>query len=218
MNNEKAALDKFFDSRGFTLVELAFVIVIFPTLMLSVFSVLNMANVIFQTNNIYSSLNQSAMQTLRYISREIGQTSPNLQPAHLNIAVGAANNSVVRFQIPVDWDNDGDVVTAGFNPNVEWGVYDEVGRIQNGRLNGWVRYSVANNQLIREVLDAAQNPIANLRQVVANNVQNFNAAQAQNILSMTLTLSGTDTIGQSGTQRVIQTTFTSNTILRNAVN
>ena len=208
---------KFSNPRGFTLVELSVVLLIFPMLMISVFSVLDMANVIFHTNDVYSRLNQSAMQTLRYISREVGQTSPNLEPAHLNLARDGANNSIVRFQIPVDWDGDGDVVTAGFNPNVEWGIYDEVGRIQSGRLNGWARYSVVNNQLIREVLDAGQNPIANLRQVVANNVQNFSVVQAQNILSMAVTLNGTDVIGQSGRQRTIQASLTSDTTLRNAV-
>ena len=217
MNIEKAVFQKFFSQQGFTLLELGFMILIFPMLVLSIFSVLNMANVIFHTNDVYSRLNQSAMQTLRSISREIGQSSPNFAPAHLNITADAGNNSVVRFQIPVDWDNDGDVVTAGFNPNVEWGAYDEVGRIQNGRLNQWVRYSVVNNQLIREVTDGVGGEGKN-RQVVANNVQRFNAVRAQNILSMTLTLSGTDTIGQSGQQRTIQTTFASNTALRNAVN
>ncbi len=219
MNNGKEPSKNLFNPQGFTLIELAFVLVIFPTLMISIFSVLDMANVIFHTNDVYSRLNQSAMQTLRSISREIGQTNPNPTPPHLNITRDAGNNSIVAFQIPVDWDNDGDVITAGVNPNVEWGAYDEVGRFQSGRLNGWTRYSVVSSQLIREViqaLDAGQNPV--MRRVIANNVQNFNAVQTQNILSMTLTLSGTDTIGQAGRQRTIQTTFASDTVLRNAVN
>ena len=197
---------------------------LFPMLMLSVYSVLDMSSSIFRTNGIYSELNEGAMQSLRYISREIGQTSPLVNPSHLTIAAGAGGNNLVTFQIPVDWDNDGDAVTAALNPAVEWGAYDQIGQTQNGRLGGWIRYTVVNNQLLRQVLDAGLNPIGGLQQVVANNVQNnagagFTAVLNQRTLSMTLTLQRTDRIGQKGVQqRVLQSTFTSATILRNSVN
>ena len=203
---------------GFTLVELMVYIALFPTIFLAIFSTLDMANVIFHTNDAFSRLNQNAMQTLRYISREIGQTSPNVNPSHLNIAVDGAGNSVVRFQIPVDWDNDGDAVTGTLDPAVEWGNYDEAGQVQTGRLGGWARYSVVNNQLIREVLDATLTPVANLSHVVANDVQNFTVNQAQNTMVTSLTVQVADTVGQAGTARNLQMTFSSNTILRNAVN
>ncbi len=204
------------NQKGFTLVELMAVSLILPMIVGSMFAVLSMANVIFHTNDIYSRLNQSAMQSLRYISREIGQTSPNATPSHLNIAAGA--NSVVRFQIPVDWDNDGDVVNGSMNPNVEWGAYAEAGQTSNGSLGGWVQYSVNNsNQLIRDVLDAGLAPVAGQTRIVATNVLNFTVTQAQSTVTMTLTLRGTDTLGQFGQTRNIQSTFTSATLLRNAV-
>ena len=207
-------------SRGFTLIETMFVTLLFPMLMLSVYAILDISSTIFRTNGIYSELNEGSMQSLRYISREIGQTSPLANPSHLTIAAGAGGNNIVTFQIPVDWDNDGDAVTAALNPVVEWVAYDQIGQTQNGRLSGWIRYTVVNNQLVRQVLDAGLNPIANLQQVVANNAQTFTAAlnQNQKTLTMTLTLQRADRVGQKGAQqRVLQSTFTSRTILRNAV-
>ena len=212
--------------KGFTMVELAFVTVIFPIFFLSLYSVFDAANVIYRTNGVFSQLNQNAMQTLRYISREVGQTSPNATPSHLSITQGANNNSVVTFQIPVDCDNDGDVeagegasCTQNLNNNkyVEWGAYDEAGQTQNGRLGSWVRYSVVNGQLTRQVLDSGLGPIAGLQKVVANQVQSFAVTQNVKTLTMTMTLSGTDRVGQAGQPRTVQTTFASSTLLRNAV-
>ena len=212
---------------GFTLIEILFAIIILPILFMSLYSSLEASNVIFRTNGVFSGLNQNAMQTLRTISREVGQTSPNASPRHLTVVRDANNNSVVTFQIPVDCDNDGDVVAGegascvqnlNNDKYVEWGAYDEAGQTQNGRLNAWTRYSVVNGQLLREVLDAGLNPIGGgLRRVVSNSVQSFNVTQNVEVLNMTLNLRATDNVGQMGGARNFQTTFTSQTILRNAI-
>ena len=200
---------------GFTLVEVLFAIVIIPILFLSIYGVLHSANIVFQTNNVFSRLNQNAMQSLRYISREIGQTSPNVSPSHLTIVPDGAN-SMVTFQIPVDRDNDGDVVDN--QDNVEWGAYREAGQVQNGLLGSWTRYRVVGTQLRRQVLNGALAPMAGLDRVVANDVQSFTVVQNLSNLRMTLTLQGTDNVGQSGGTRTLTSTFTSETTLRNAVN
>ncbi len=205
------------DNHGFTMIEVLLVSTLLSLLLMSFYTVLEMGYVIFRTDNIYSQLNHDAMQSLRFIGREIGQTSPVASPSHLNITTDANNNSVVRFQVPVDWDNDGDVVQNNTSDVTEWGAYDDVGLFSSGRLGGWVRYSVTNNQLNREVLDNTLNPMANLNRVVANNVQNFTVTQSQNILDMNLTLQRTDTIGQQGRSRIIQANFENQVMLRNAV-
>ncbi len=213
-------------NRGFTLIEILFVTIIFPILFFAVFAVVESANVISRTNGVFSRLSQSEMQTLRYLSREIGQTSPDITPVRLILATDASNNSIVTFQIPVDCDNDGDVVDdegascvqdADSSKETEGGAYNEAGQIQNGQLGAWARYSVSNNQLVREVLNANQVPIAGLRRVVANNTQTFQVTKNLNIITMTLTANATDAIGQAGKARILQATFTSNTMLRNAI-
>ncbi len=205
------------NEKGHTLSELMVVVALLPILTMSIYSSLTMANVIFRTNNTYGAMNQSAMQTLRYISREMGQSSPNSSPNHFTISANGTNNTV-RFQIPVDWDNDGDVITSANNPAVEWGIYDEANQKTNGRLNGWARYSLSNNQLIREVLDSSLSPVSGLSRVVANNVQAFTVSKSSNNVTMSITLQATDGVGQAGQTRTLQTSFNSRTMLRNAVN
>lgn len=204
--------------KGFTLVELLFVLLLLPLLFLSIYMVIDMANVIFRTSGGYSQLNHSAMQTLRYVAREIGQTSPLALPSHLSIALDGAGNNVVTFQIPVDWDNDGDAVTGSMNPAAEWGAYNDVGQTQSGNLDFWAQYQVVNNQLMRRVLDQSQNLVAGSERIVANNIQAFLVNQTGDELSITVILSVTDNLGQAGAPRTLSSTFTSRTLLRNAVN
>ena len=205
--------------KGFTIIELMVSILLLAMVFLSLFMIVTMANQVLRSNNISSNLNQSAMQELRSVLREIGQTSPNATPSHLNITTDVNNNSVVRFQIPVDWDNDGDADTGGLNPQAEWGAYDRVGFHTNGRLGAWARYSVVNGQLVRDVLDNALAIIQPQSQIIANDVLSFLAAQSQNTLTLTLTLRATDQTGKKATQvRSFQQVFTATTILRNAVN
>lgn len=213
-------------TQGFTLIEMLFVTLILPLLFLAVFTVMESANVISRTNGVFSELTQSEMQTVRYLGREIGQSSPNALPARFMIGTDASNNSIVTFQIPVDCDNDGDVVDdenascvpdADSNKETEWGAYDEAGQVQNGRLGAWARYSVSNHQLMREVLDANQVPLAGLKRVVANNIQSFQVIQNLNTATMILGTSAADTVGQFGKSRTLQSTFTSRTVLRNAI-
>lgn len=203
---------------GYTLVEATFVAALFPLLMFSLISVFATANVIFQTSNVYADLNQGIMQTLRHIGREIGQSSPLVQPSHLDISTDPDGNSVIRFQIPVDWDNDGDVTSGDLNPIVEWGAYSDVGHSSNGFLGAWTRYSIINNQLVREVLDSNLIPMPKESRIVANDIQSFRATRSQNVLTLSVTALANDTIGQEGQQRPFQMTWTTQTVLRNAVN
>ncbi len=207
--------------KGFTLLELMFTMLLFPLLFLSVYGLTQMASVVFNLNDANARLNQNCIQVLRSVSREIGQTTPPapfVSPSHLRLTVDANGNSVVIFQVPVDWDNDGDSVTGALSPQTEWGAYDDVGTSRDGRLGGWVRYQVVNNQLIREVLDATMNPLQNSARVIASNVNQFLAASdpsAMRVLVLTLGLRTTDVLGQSGRQRVLNATFTNRTLLRN---
>ncbi len=204
--------------KGFTLLEMIVAMGLLPLLIFSVFSVLEMAGVIFRTTDVYAQINHNAMQTLRHISREIGQTSPLVVPNHILVATDANGNSVVQFQIPVDWDNDGDAVTTGLNPAAEWGAYDDVGQDQSGNLDYWTEYRMVNDQLIRRLLDQSLAPVSNSDRIIANDVQGFLVTQSGDILTMSITLTATDAVGQGGMARQLTATFASNTALRNAVN
>ena len=204
------------NEKGFTLVELMIGLIIFPMIFMSTYLVLTSANVIFQSTNAYAQLNMDGMQLIRSMGREIGQSSPATSPSHLNLSTGGGNTTA-RFQIPVDWDNDGDADTGGLTPSVEWGIYDQVAQLSSGRLDGWGRYSVTGTQLIRDVLDASLNPVAGLSKVIANNVQTFTVTQNQETLTITLALQNNDNQGQSGKARTFRQTFTAKESLRNDV-
>lgn len=205
--------------RGFTLVELMVSLFISTIVLFSVFYIMMMAETIFRSNTLHSRLDQDTMQSLRSISREIGYTSPNAAPAHLVLTTDASANSVVRFQIPVDWDNDGDADTGGLNPQAEWGAYDQAGQTTSGRLGAWVRYSVANNILTREVLDSSLNTISGTSKAIANNVQAFTVTKSSSTVTMTLTLRANDTIGKksAAATRQFNASVSTTTLLRNAV-
>ncbi len=219
--------------RGFTLIELMLVVAILPLFALSVYGIMEISDVMFRSSDASGRLNHDAMQSLRSISREIGQTSPNANPQRLTLAQDAFNNTVVTFQTPVDWDNDGDIINLAANPAVEWGAYDQAVQTRSCQsvavapncnapnlpqdMGRWVRYSVTNNQLNRDVLNAAFAPVPGLSRVVANDVQIFTVNRNQNLVTMTLTLQATDATGQAGTARTFPLTFSSDTVLRNAV-
>lgn len=204
---------------GFTLVELMVVTGLLSVILMGVYSVTAYSQAIFLDGHSYARLTQSSTQTLRTLSREIGQTSPNAAPSHLNITTDGNGNSVVAFQIPVDWDNDGDAISGSLTPIVEWGAYDSPGQLQDGRLNDWTAYYVNDdNQLVREIRNAAAGTAyANTEQVVSNDVQLFQVTKNGDNLSMLLTVQLTDTVGNHGTSKVHTQTFQSNTLLRNAV-
>lgn len=204
--------------RGFTLIEMMFVTFIFPTVMLALFAMFEIVADVFYTGDIYYQLNQGCMQTLRYITREIGQTSPLTSPTRLSISTDGSGFSVVRFQIPVDWDADGDVVSGTLDPQVEWGAYTQANANTGGTLGYWVEYRVVNdaslgNQLKRRILDSTLTLVSGTDQVVASNVLTFTATLTSSTLRVTLGQSAQDRVGQ----RTLTTTFTSDTVLRNAV-
>lgn len=207
------------NQKGFTLTEMMVVAALLSVILIGVYSVTAYSQAIFQDGHSYSRLTHASAQTLRSISREIGQTSPNTTPSHLNITTDGSGNSVVAFQIPVDWDNDGDAISGSLTPVVEWGAYNRAGEMQDGRLNDWTVYYVnGTGQLVREIRNgAAGATYAGTAQIISNDVQNFQVTQASDSLSMVLTVQLTDAVGNSGTPKVHTQTFRSTTLLRNAV-
>ena len=220
MGNEKK--NKFsygrFNLCGFTLVELMAALIIFSIVAASVYSLINMSNIIFRSNDASARINEDGMQLLRTISREVEQSSAT----NRLVITPIGSNSVIRFQTPVDYDNDGDVVNDGPTNTVEWGAYDEVNQTQKGSgqnpFNRWVRYQMTSNQLIRDVLNSSLNPVNGLSRVVANNVQAFTVTQNQNTLTAGVTLQVADSVGQNGQPRNFQATVSQNIFLRNAGN
>ena len=182
------------------------------------FSTLSASETVFRTQGVNTDLNQGAMQMLRYIGREIGEGNPTLANNRLTLTTDANGDSVITFQVPVDWDQDGDILVDGTTNTVEWGAYrfvNEPGGV--GWLNRWTRYRVLNNQLLREILNTDGISINSSDVIIGSDVQAFNVSQINEKMQINLTLRDSDDMGQSGTARAFQTTFTVETLLRNNV-
>jgi len=207
------------NSPGFTLAETVIACMFFSLLFFAMFATVSASNSIFQMQSLNAEINKGGMQLIRSIAREIAESSPATDQSHLISPIPAdiSNNSIVTFQIPVDWDNDGDVVQDDLTQTVEWGAYRFVrGTQQQSWLDGWVRYRVFGDQLLREVLDSANGTILATDVIVPQGVSAFQVTLVSRRVSVLLTIRKTDLLGQKGPiARTYQTTFNGKTFLRN---
>ena len=203
---------------GYTIAELLMSTFIFSTMATSLYSLLSLSNIIVRTHDVQTRISYDGLQVLRTINRELTQTSYTTD--RLVITTDGSGNSIIRFQIPVDYDDDGDVAASDLTKSIEWGAYDKLGNTAKGSganpLSRWVRYSVSNGQLQREVLDSMLAADTSLTTVICNDVLSFTAVQNTTTITLTLTVSVTDTTGQAGATRTMQHAFTYQTNLRNA--
>lgn len=206
------------NSKGFTLTETVIAVLFFSLLSFALFSTISSANSILRMQTLNAGINQGGMQLLRSIGREILESSPVADQSHLILTADAVANSIATFQVPVDWDNDGDVVQNALSQAVEWGAYRFVREPQRQSwLNGWVRYSVVNSRLLREVLASSNGAALATDIIVPRDVLEFQITQiSTRRYSIVLTIGKIDAIGQKGADaRTYQTTFDGNVLLRN---
>ena len=204
--------------KGFTIIELTVVMLIFSIIGAALQSLINLSNVTVRTYDLRTRISSDGLQVLRTIARELGQTSYTSDRLVITTSGG---NGDVKFQIPVDYDDDGDVVASNMTKSIEWGAYDNAEETQKGLygnnpLNRWVRYYVENGQLKRGVLDSMGTQISNLTKVVGNDVQSFTVAQNTTSVTLSANISVTDVAGQSGVPRTQQGTFNLRIDLNNA--
>lgn len=203
--------------RGVTLIEIMIASAFFSLLSFALFSTISSAGTILQMQTLSAGINQGGMQLLRSIGREIAESSPVADQSHLILATDASSNSVVTFQVPTDWDNDGDVVQSTLSQTVEWGAYRSVREPQQQSWqNGWVRYRVVNGQLLREVLNSSNGTVLATDILVPRDVLSFQITLVNRRVSIVLTIRKTDTVGQKGANaRTYQATFDGDVLLRN---
>lgn len=203
--------------RGALLVEVMLTAALFSIVSITIASLLLLSSVMSRTNDAHARLNDNAMKILHFVGRELKETSA----ANRLVITDNGASDTIRFQIPVDWDNDGDVTVTPIDTEIEWGTYDQAGQSQvnnPGVLGRWARYSIVNNQLVRDVLTNGGDVIDNLRTIVGNNVQAFDVALNGNRAIITVNLRETDAVGQAGTARNLNTSFSYSVYLRNAAN
>jgi len=155
---------------GFTLVEVIVVMAIFGIMFGVIFEILSSGRNTWNFGFTAQDVEDQARQGLERIVREIYLTNGG------KVSVsGALDSRILAFQVPIGFD---------VNGNLIWGA--------DGVADQQLRYSRnASSQLLREVLDAASNPISGLEKVLANSVQALNFTLNGNIIVISLTIQKT---------------------------
>ncbi len=173
---------------GFTLVELMVVIVIFLIIFAAIYGVLSMGWQSWHTGNTHVELQQETRKAMDKMVMELRESGSG----YVSITGGG---SVITFQVPVDWDNEGIDLDGDGIADVTGDVIDNNGNIERGAplhlscrkphcegqddnchyQNYAISYLVGNNQLLRRVLDGypAGNQVG-ADAILANNIRSDN--------------------------------------------
>lgn len=150
--------------KGYTLIETLIVILITGLLFNALFDVLNFSSSSFNSGYIQQTVENQARQGLDAMERELYQTN------RTNVVFSDAN-ATITFKIPVRYDYVGGV------GRIFWGA--------EGVENQQIRYTIDNKQLVRRVLDVANNLVS--QRVLAVDIQTLGFdIVADNMLTVTL--------------------------------
>lgn len=142
---------------GFTLVELMVVGLIFTLISLAIFGVLSVGRQSWCTGSTQVQLQQETRKAMDWMVKGLRESGST----HANIT---ESGSIITFQVPVDQDNDGDVLDS--SSDVEWGA--------EGNLGWSIEYSLSNEQILRKVFNNADPRVEQTSKVLANNIRSDN--------------------------------------------
>ncbi|MBM3252768.1 MAG: hypothetical protein FJZ16_00755 [Candidatus Omnitrophica bacterium] len=129
------------DNKGAGIIEIAITMVIFLILIGMLYGAISSNRVTVNEAQDKVKLQQEARKTLDRLEKELRASRNSL------VTISPTNDSVT-FQVPVDWDSDGDVVDA--IGAVEWGA--------EGNLNWTIQYllgGINNQQILKRVFNTA---------------------------------------------------------------
>lgn len=125
---------------GFTFIELMVTLFIFSILSLSLWTVLSTGRHTWHRGRTQIELQQEIRRAMDWMTKE-------LRPSGSGRALISSLGTTITFQVPVDWDNDGDIIDeAG---GIEWGA--------DGNANWAIQYLISGRLLLRRTLDAYPN-------------------------------------------------------------
>lgn len=213
---------------GYTLIEMMVTVLLSSIMFFTVVVSAQTGLISMRTTDLTIHLNDQLRQAVGAFTREITQSSPAQIIAHFTITTDADGNSVVVFQVPVDADGDSDWggsdrsdVVDNNTEYVQWGAHASLGSAvyDDALLDQWIRYSVQDGQLIRDVLLADQATVDPTvpPKVIANDISGFQVAQDQERLSVRLIGAREDNAQGGGTPRVLTQTYATQAVLRNDV-
>jgi len=157
--------------KGFTLVEILVVTIIFLILVFGIFAVMNVGRSAWLTGDVSVELRQEIIKAFMTMERELKET----RPAQISLSIGSSSASLT-FKIPRDNNGDGTVLDA-FG-NIEW--------------SGDIKYALnVNNQIIRTT--------SNTTSILANDIirlQFSRPTSPLNLLQIDITAQKTSATGR----------------------
>jgi len=157
--------------KGFTLVEILFVSLIFTLLILAAFQLMETGRSSYFTGDVSVQLRQEIIKTFMRMERELKET----RPSQINLGSGTSSSSLT-FRIPQDNDGDGTILNS--SGNVEW--------------SGNITYALNSSHQITRTASG-------LTTIIANNVINLQFTRPispVNILQIDITVQKTSALGR----------------------
>ncbi|MDD2653885.1 MAG: hypothetical protein PHI86_02090 [Candidatus Omnitrophica bacterium] len=136
---------------------------------------------------------RKAMTRVTKELRESGFNSAGTSMVTIQDGAGTGGSDILSFYVPVDYDNDGDIVDA--SGNIQWGASTlwankdpncEAAGDNCQYLDYKVEYLInANNQFVRRAIDNSGNTVR--EDLYANNVVDFQASRIDDVVSLEMT-------------------------------
>ncbi|MBM3252423.1 MAG: hypothetical protein FJZ11_06590 [Candidatus Omnitrophica bacterium] len=210
---------KFLSRDAFTLFEILVVCAILIFLIGGIIAVLAIGQSTWQNTETHIELQQDLRKAMMRLTKELRESGFNSAGAPMvSIADNTGENTsdILSFYVPVDYDNDGDIVNGA--ENIEWGAPtlwankdpDCEAPGDNCQYQDYkIEYLInANGQFLRRVLDDADNIVR--EDIFANNILNFQVMRNDNVINIEITVRKNTVFG-----RTITRSLTSEIYLRN---
>lgn len=196
---------------GFTLVEVMIVSFLFIIIMGGVLSILSVSRYSWYQTDVEIELQQDLRKAITRVTKELresGFDSVGIAMVAIQDGAGVNSSDILSFYVPVDYDNDGDIVDA--SGNIQWGAPTLwANKDPNCEAPGdncqYLNYKIvyllnANNQFIRRLLD---NNGATVREdLYANNIVDFQVSRTNDIVSLELTARKDTVFGRTITKLI----------------
>ena len=200
---------------SFTLVELMIVSLLFVFIIGGTLAVLSVGRISWQQTEVSVELQQDLRKAMLRITKELRESGFDSAPSPMFTIednTGVNSTDIVRFSIPVDYDNDGDITDAA--GDIEWGGVTlwankdpdcEAPGDNCQELDYEIEYLInAENQFIRRVLD---NTSAVVREDnYANNILDFQVSLKSgytDIVNIEITVQKDTVFGRTITKSLI---------------
>lgn len=196
---------------GFTLVEVMIVASLFIVIMGGILAILSVGKYSWYQTDVEIELQQDLRKAMTRVIMELRESGfDSVGSAMITIQdnTGQNNSDILTFSVPVDYDNDGDIVNG--SSNIEWGGATlwankdpncEAAGDNCQYLDYKTQYFInSNNQFIRRALDDSNAAVR--EDNYANNIIDFQVTRNNSFVTLELTARKDTSFGRTITRSI----------------